>query len=71
MKTYNYKIWLENIESPDKEESTGLPPMSALEADEVKKEKIIKILIPKKLLTRLPILLAQIKAGNNSKKLRK
>ena len=45
--------------------------MSALETDEVKKEKIIKILIPKKLLTRLPILLAQIKAGNNSKKLRK
>ena len=45
--------------------------MSALEADEVKKEKIIKILIPKKLLTRLPTLLAQIKAGNNSKKLRK
>ena len=45
--------------------------MSTLEADEVKKEKRIKILIPKKLLTRLPILLAQIKAGNNSKKLRK
>ena len=32
---------------------------------EVKEGKILKILIPKKLLTRLPILLAQIKAENN------
>ena len=30
-----------------------------------------KILTPNKLLTRLPILLAQIKAGNNSNKLKK
>ena len=32
----------------------------------LQKEKGIKILTPKKLLTRLPLLLAQIKAGNNS-----
>ena len=30
---------------------------------------MIKILTPNQLLTRLPILLAQIKAGNNSNKL--
>ena len=38
--------------------------------EEVKEEKGLKILTPNKLLTRLPILLAQIKAGNNSYKLK-
>ena len=46
--------------------------MSLLESDEAEvKGKELKILIPYKLLTRLPILLAQIKAGNNSYKLKK
>ena len=47
--------------------------MPHLEGDEkeVKKGKGLKILTPNKLLTRLPILLAQIKAGNNSCKLKK
>ena len=47
--------------------------MSLLESDEeeVKEGKELKILIPYKLLTRLPILLAQIEAGNNSYKLKK
>ena len=41
--------------------------MPPLEVDEEKEEgKGFKILAPNKLLTRLPILLAQIKAGNNS-----
>ena len=42
--------------------------MSLLEGDgeEVKEGTGLKILTPNKLLTRLPILLAQIKAGNNS-----
>ena len=44
--------------------------MSPLEGDkEVKEGKRLKILTPNKLLTRLLILLAQIKAGNNSYKL--
>ena len=44
--------------------------MSPLEGDkEEKDEKRIKILTPNKLLTRLPILLVQIKDGNNSNKL--
>ena len=37
---------------------------------QVKEGKGLKILTPKKLLTRPPILLAQIKAGNNSYKLK-
>ena len=40
------------------------------DVEEVKEEKGLKILNPNKLLTRLPILLAQIKAGNNSYKLK-
>ena len=45
--------------------------MSSLESDkEVKKWKRIKILTPNKLLTRLPTLLAQIKARKNSYKLK-
>ena len=46
--------------------------MSSLESDEeeVKEKNVLKILTPNKLLTRLPILLAQIKAGNNSYKLK-
>ena len=56
------------------EKSTDLPPIPALEHDddeeEVKEEKRLKILAPNKLLTILPILLAQIKAGNNSNKLK-
>ena len=46
--------------------------MQPLENDEekVKEEKKLKILTPNKLLTRLPMLLAQIKTGNNSYKLK-
>ena len=45
--------------------------MSPLEGDEeVKEEKELKILSSNKLLTRLPILLVQIKAGNISYKLK-
>ena len=42
--------------------------MSPLESDEeeVKEGKGVNILTPNKLLTRLPILLTQIKVGNNS-----
>ena len=44
--------------------------MAPLEGDEVKEWKGLKILIPNKLLTRFPILLAQIEAGNISYKLK-
>ena len=44
--------------------------MPPLEGEEVKEEKGLKVLTPSKLLTRLPILMAQIKSGNNSYKLK-
>ena len=52
----------------DKEESIDLsdmPPLGSVE-EEVNKEKGVKILTPNKLLTRLPVLIAQIKGRNNS-----
>ena len=55
-----------------KADDEGLSDMPPLEVDEeeVKEGKELKILNPNKLLTRLPILLAQIKAGNNSNQLK-
>ena len=45
--------------------------MAPIEGDEELKEgKELKILTAYKLLTRLPVLLARIKAGNNSNKLK-
>ena len=46
-----------------------MPPLEGNE-EEVKEGKGLKVLTPNKLWTRLPILLAQIKAGNNSDKLK-
>ena len=81
----NYDNWFENEEWADSarkidEEESDLP---ALEGDEeesdmppqegdekVREENGVQILTPTKLLTRLPILSAQIKAGNNSYKLK-
>ena len=39
--------------------------------DEIKQEgQVLEILTPQQMITRLPILLAQLKAGNNSQKLK-
>ena len=51
--------------------SADVPPMPPLEADEkLKEEKGLKIITANKTLIRLLILLAKIKAGNNSCKLK-
>ena len=51
----------------DSDEFIDIPDMLPLEGDEeVKEGKGLKILTPNRLLTRLPILFAQRKAGNNS-----
>ena len=52
------------------------PSLSSIPANESDKESIeqegqgAKIITPKQMITRFPILLAQIKAGNNSEKLK-
>ena len=60
---YNKKKWWK--ESVD---LSGIPPLEGDE--EVKEGKGLKILTPNKLLTLLPVLLVQIKPGNNSYKLK-
>ena len=48
-----------------------MPPLeSEEEAAQRQQGRELKILIPKQMITRLPILLAQLKAGNNSQKLK-
>ena len=56
----------------DSDEFINILDMPSLEDDEeeIKEEKKLKILTPKQLLTRLPTLLAQVNAGNNSYKLK-
>ena len=76
---YNYHIWIENKKlanttsrNSDKEESVDLSEMPPLERiTGVKEGQVIKLLTLNKLLTRLSILDLQIKAGNNSYKLKK
>ena len=51
------------------EDLFGVPPLEGDE-EEVKERKGLQLLTPNKLLTRLPILLAQRKAGHNSNKLK-
>ena len=46
-----------------------MPPQEG-DPEEIKEGKELRISTPNKLLTRLPILLAKIKAGNNSYKLK-
>ena len=66
-------LWKRKVqkESDDTTKSV-IPPITALESDgeEIKEGKGLKLLTPVKLLTKLPILLAQIKAGNNLCKLK-
>ena len=82
LEAYNYNSWYEKEESTVKEESTNdeestdteksvdLSYMPSLEGNEqVKEGKGLKRLTPNKLLTRLSILLAQIKVVNDSNKL--
>ena len=71
---HNYDAWFENEESTDQtrendEAESDMPPLE-VDEEEVKVGKGLKILTPNKSLTRLSILLAKIKTGNNSYKLK-
>ena len=57
---------------PQLEDAEKVPPMPPLESDyKVKERNRLKLLTPNKLSTRLPVLLAHIKTGNNSYKLKR
>ena len=47
-----------------------MSPLESEEASQRQQGQGLKILTPKQMITRLPILLAQLKAGNNSQKLK-
>ena len=68
---YDYGKWCKD-KSDDKEETVDLSSMPSLKSDkeEGKEEIRRKILTENKLLTRLLVLLAKQKAGNNSNKLK-
>ena len=62
LKGYNCDVWFENKEPKDATKS-DLLPVPVIEGDKekkVKEEKGLKILTPTKLLTRFPVLLAQV-----------
>ena len=83
LKGHDYDGWFLKEELDDvksipplegyEEEFDDIKPILPLEGDEeeVKEGKGLKILTPNKLLPRLPALLAKIRAGNNSYKLKK
>ena len=73
LEEYDYSRWFRKKSDDvtlknDKKELDEWPPLEGDE-EEVKEEKGIKILTPNKLLTIPPVVLAQIRAGNNSYKL--
>ena len=77
LKCYIYDRWFteesdDSTVKGDKKELDNLQSIPSLEGGEaeVKEGKGFKILTPNKLLTKLKVLLPQIKAGNNSHKLR-
>ena len=53
---------MSSLEGNDSDEFIDIPDMPPLEGEDVKEGKGSKFLAPNKLLTRLPILLAQAKA---------
>ena len=57
-------------EQSDENEDIDTTDMPDLESEESIKGKGLKILTPNQMLSRLPITSAQLKAGNNSKKLK-
>ena len=62
LETYNYDVRFEKEESADITKGGEECAKFTTHEEEVKEEKGLKILTPNKLLTSLPVLLAQIKA---------
>ena len=66
LEDYDYDGWFTKEELDGEEKLDDMPPIKSDE--EVKEGKVLNILSPSKLWTGLPILLAKLKAGNNSYK---
>ena len=66
-----FKVEKESDEQSDENEDIDTTDMPDLESEESIKGKLLKILTPNQMLSRLSICLPQLKAGNNSEKLKK
>ena len=65
-----FKVEKESDEESDEKEDIDTTDIPDLEREESIGEKGLKILTPNQMLSRLPISLAQLNAGNNSEKLK-
>ena len=61
------KIWKKKAQFDEQPDTTDMPELESEESAD-QKGQAIKTLAPNLMLSRLPISLAQLKAGNNSKK---
>ena len=69
----NLEIFKEKQESDEEPDTTDMPELESEESTVERRNKSgkgLKILTPDEMLSRLPITLAQLKAGNNSEKLK-
>ena len=67
---HEYKLFESKINREESNEQPYTIHMSDLESEESQQGKGLKILAPNQILSRLPDSLAQLKAGNNSEKLK-
>ena len=70
MEKYGFEVEKKSDEESDENEDIDTTDMPDLESEESLKGKGLRILTPNQMLNRLPITLAQLKAGNNSEKLK-
>ena len=65
MEKYGFEVEKKSDEESDENEDIDTTDMPDLESEESLKGKGLRILTPNQMLNRLPITLAQLKAGNN------
>ena len=70
MEKYGFEVEKKSDEESDENEDIDTTDMPDLESEESLKGKGLRILTPNQMLNRLPITLAQLKAGNNFEQLK-
>ena len=70
MEKYGFEVEKKSDEESDENEDIDTTDMPDLESEESLKGKGLRILTPNQMLSRLPITLAQLKAGDNFEQLK-
>ena len=70
MEKYGFEVEKKSDEESDENEDIDITDMPDLESEESLKGKGLRILTPNQMLSRLPITLAQLKAGDNFEQLK-